>query len=423
MVFVTRRALGVIAALLLALAGGEAYGRFPPFAEGTFADAAARADREGKWLIVYATLEGCASCGAHLPIWWDPGVVEWLEAHAVATLIDTVREREIAERLGVQTAPVTALAIRNGRVFDRVSCRRSAAELRAWFEDLTRGETEGQRLRRDAGNNVEARLRLARTCVEASRFEEASSDYVWLWGRLGAGDAVQRASKRGIVAEEMRELALRFGGARSAFRKLRDVLEASLRAGEASLDDLEDWVVLNGVVREPERTEAWALRVRGTEEGRATLHAMAERVFPLLVERGEWSAAGEVYASGIAEARRARAAYESEARARDWSAKPADVAARADLERAFLDRMSVLSGALYAAGREEEGRAVAEELLSVRSDAMARSALARQALRAGSVRAEHLAWLDAAPGTGQEWASLRERVAGALEDAGPVETP
>ncbi len=405
-------------AALSALVTGEVFARFPPFAEGTYAEASARADREGKWLIVYATLEGCGSCGAYLPIWWDPRVVKWLDENAVATLIDTVREREIAQRLKVDRWPVTALAIRGGVVFDRISCRRSAEELVAWFEDLSRGETEGQRLRRETGGNVEARLRLARTCVEASRFDDATGDYVWLWERMGSGDAVQRGARRGLVADEMTDLALRFGGARSAFRKVRDRLETRLKAGEADLDELEDWIVLNRVVREPERTEAWVLRVRGTEEGRATLHAVAGRVFPLLVERGEWSAAGDVYADGVAEARRTRAVYESEASAREWSARPEDVAARADLERAFMDRLSTLSAALFAAGRDEAGVSVAEELLGVRSDAAAREALAESALRAGAVRAEHLVWLDARPGVGQAWVRLRQRVAEGLEEAG-----
>jgi len=408
----------MLAGLLLTLACGSAFARFPPFAEGSYADAATRAQQENKWLIVYATLEGCGACGAHLPIWWDARVVKWLDENGVAVLIDTVREREIAERLHVDQTPVTAVAVRDGKVFDRVSARRSADELLEWFADLSRGETEGQRLRRDAGGNVEARLRLARTCVDASRLDDAAGDYAWLWERMGRGDTAQRAAKRGLVAEEMKALALRAPVARAVFRKIRDAVEARLRSGEASLDELEDWLVLNDVVREPERTEAWALRVRATPEGLETLRAVAGRVFPLLVSRAEWETAGVVYASGIGEARRARATYEAEARARDWSARPSDVAARADLERAFIDRLSTLSAALFAAGRDEEGVAVAEELLAVRGDAGARSALAERALAAGAVRPEHLAWLDGGAGEGQGWVRLRERVVGSLEESG-----
>lgn len=406
------------ASALLALVGSAAFARVPPFTDLSFADAAAKAQQEDRWLIVYATLEGCGACEAHLPIWWDARVAQWLKDNGVAVLIDTVRDREIAERFGVQDAPVTALAIRAGRLFDRVSARRSADELVAWFGDLSRGETEGTRLRREAGENIEARLRLARRCVDTVRLDDATTDYLWLWERMGEGDTAQRAAKRGVVAEEMKSLALRYSEARRTFRVLRDVIESRLRGGEASLSELEDWIVLNDVVREPEKTEAWVLRVRGTASGRETLHAMADRVFPLLTSRGEWGAAGEVYASGIGEARRWRAAYEAEARARDASARPADVAARADLERRFIDRMAALSGALFAAGLEEEGEAVGEELLAVRTDSVARVALAEVALRAGGVRSVHLEWLDGAPGGDQQWVRLRERVVSALEEAG-----
>lgn len=285
--------LGVIAAVLCMMATGAGRpepDRPPVFDARPYAEAKAAAAKQKRWFIVKATAEWCGPCmQMDKTTWRDAKVEAWAKANAVVVQVDVDKEPAIAKELGIEAMP-TMIAFKEGKdEFDRVVGYKAAEEFLAWLEGVQKGEKAIARVeRRVAGakgkdEEVRARHDLARSLVQKRKYAEATVEYAWLWEH--SADVPAYAGVRGsFMASDIENLTERHAPAKERFTKFRDDLTPLLTGEKIDYRFADDWVVLNRVLGEEDRTLEWFDRVKGDDKWRPTLDRMSFRLEPMLIE-------------------------------------------------------------------------------------------------------------------------------------------
>lgn len=418
------RHLSVVAAgcAALSLPGPVAQAREPEherpaaFSDLSFDDALALAIEQDRLLLVDAWASWCGPCLAmDSDTWSDDEVEAWVREHAIAIQFDVDVDEALSERLAIEAMP-TIVAYRGGEIFDRSVGYKDSAELIAWLEGVRAGRSRVDMLRDEvaqpADDPIEAidmRIEYALALTEAGRYDEALAEFEWLWDNIEGADEFFEGERSWYITGEMAELAEVHPPAVARFREFRDEIEIRLQTGGAEWSDLDDWIALNRLVDEQDRTIAWAKRIRGRSNGPATLRRVEEDLFEVAVEEGEWALAGECMRSPAMRANEElstiefmRMVYKQRAAAGDLpEGMTVDEIVEMMLESIRCD-VSDIYGACLAAGRFDDAQAVAAGLLRVDDQHLAREHMVRHAIRAGVVLSEHQAWLDAAAQAGVE---------------------
>lgn len=271
------------------------------FADLEFPTALHRATAERKLLLVDATAAWCGPCQMmDRTTWLDAEVIAWLGEHAIAIQVDVDAQKEVARELRIQAMP-TIIAFVEGKEFDRVVGAKKPKELLAWLEGVTRGETSlvaVERSARDEPANMLARLDLARELARAGRHDEALVEHVWLWEHMLEYDPALYGVRRSFFARDLEMLAKAHAPARAAIQELRD-RAAPADAGSIDRATFVDWMCLNRVLGEHERTLVWYDAMPA--EKRPSLAPLLElHIIPLLVEAERWAEAGALYEDPLA---------------------------------------------------------------------------------------------------------------------------
>lgn len=387
----------LFAAAPVAMVSFAALAAPPLFSTEPYEEARARAGKEGKLFIVDATAEWCGPCKQmDRTTWVDPEVVSWFERNAVAVQVDVDHQKPLAKSLGIRAMPTIIVFNPAGEEVDRVVGGRDAHALLGWLEGTRTGKTQLEVLRENAGDragpdgrvNVQARMELARELANKARHDEAADEYVWLWNNMLDHEPAYAGVRGSFMAGEMTELASESERARAAFAALRDEAGARLKA-DPTWRDLDDWVTLNGVIGDDDATLAWIDRVKGDEDGRASIRRLLYEVEELLIRHERWTDYGTLVRNPATEFRREVAMAEQSLQ---WSTRaPEEQKAmiRAAIERRAIDRGATLHASLLAAAREDEAWDLADEVLKTYDRAEARHALVENALRAGVATARH----------------------------------
>jgi hypothetical protein len=139
------------------------------------------------------------------------------------------------------------------------------------------------------------RLDGARQLSKAGRHDEATAEFVWLWENIDRVSPGMDGVRVSFMAKDIRELVDKHEPARVRFAEIRD--------GAASLADVDlttarrrfDWIVLNEILGERERTLAWFDGVKSEERYALVLDRCALRLVDLLEERGRFADIGRLY--------------------------------------------------------------------------------------------------------------------------------
>lgn len=379
----------------------------PPdvFSQLDFDAATERATDEGRWLIVKGTAAWCMPCKQmDKTTWVDESVVAWIDEHAVAIQVDVDRSPKTAKALLVRAMP-TMIALRDGEEFDRVVGYQGPEEFLTWLEGIERGERASDRIEAAARKpglegrgEVDARYNLARNLLGRGEYAEALVEFEWLWTAIPTESPSMIGVRGSFMASQMTELARAHAPARERFAALRD----ELREGD------DDWIVLNEVVGDNDRTLAWFDRVKTSPAAGERLARSGFRLERRLTEAERWSDLAYLYPRPLAKIGDAHDMYEMTSAMDAKRDRPADMRARH--ARRFQDQCGRIVASLLAAGRADEAEQALQKAVGLDDSDEMREALVAWAVRVGQPRDEAIALVDSASGGATHEAGIDQRV-------------
>ncbi|TVQ78865.1 MAG: hypothetical protein EA380_05415 [Phycisphaeraceae bacterium] len=227
------------------------------------------AAEQERLLIVMGTASWCGPC-RHMKAttWKDERVVLWVKEHAIAVQLDVDQYPGLARHLEIRAMPTTVL-FRGDEELGRIGGARPAEPFVEWLTALREGR-EPENLDRSARpsipelreraaeDDMQARLNLARALRDAGELEEATDHYAWLWDNMTRVSPAMRGVRGSFMVHDMQRLAEQHPPAAERFRTLRDETEARLQPPPNMDHDVyQDWIALNRIVGESDRTDAW----------------------------------------------------------------------------------------------------------------------------------------------------------------------
>jgi thioredoxin 1 len=335
------------------------------FASLDFEAALEEARSNGKLLLVDATASWCGPCQImDRTTWVDRDVMETTARTALVIQVDVDAQPEVKNRLRIQAMP-TVVAFRDGAELDRVVGLQRPDQLLRWLEGLGRGETSTDRTRAEIAANphdMKARMSLARSMMHAGRFEDATTEYLWLWEHMLEHEPAMVGVRHSFLVRELQQVVSEHAPARDAFARLREVA-APPAAGQPNHATLMDWFSLNDILGEASAGLVWFDAAREHLQLDDRLAKLLEtRIAPMLIQAGRWADVGSLYPRPLATLASAAAILVQSGMQLPAGAPPG----MAEQFKAYAvtnlrDTAQQVARALTAAGRLEEAVAVRVE--------------------------------------------------------------
>jgi thioredoxin-like negative regulator of GroEL len=279
----------------------------PAFSDLTLAAAAKQVEGTDKLVVMKFTADWCMPCKAmDQTTWKDDKVVAWVKDHGVAIQVDVDKEPKISQTYQVSAMP-TMVMLKGGNEIARKTGYLDAERMLEWLEDASSGKLAGgPKIDRDS-KDMAARLRTVREVAQAGKAEEAAEEYAWLWDNMVEIDPGMSGVRGSFMANDMKALAERSADAKNRFTMLREAAAAKRSADPASVEFLDDWIVLNEVIGDEDATLAWFDRVKTGEADGAgdakMLGSVSFRLVGLLVEKDRLADVPLLYPDPLGELR------------------------------------------------------------------------------------------------------------------------
>ncbi len=260
----------------------------------------------------------------------------------------------------------------------------------------------------------------ARTLAKAGQLDEAATHYVWAWRQISKLGPEQVASRDMTMGRELTALAHDSQDAKKKLVELRDAAAEPVTGGSATPEQIREWVVLNTVVGEGERTLDWFDRQKKRSDAQASFRTIEWALVPMLERRNRWSDVLVVLGDPSA---RLDEGLQTIDKARKAKAKEKGGAAQStgDALDAAIEATRVTSVRTYAALLGSNQQPAAERFArgAIEADpgpAM-KMGLVDAALRVGKAVTAHGAWLSEAEVAGADVTKLRQRWSDAMKVA------
>lgn len=350
---------------------------------------------EKRLLVIDFTAAWCVPCKRmDATTWRSPGVLAWFDKNAVAIQIDIDEHPKIAREFSVTSVPLVVV-YQGTSEFDRKGGYQDAKNLLAWMEGIGHGKRAIDALLafKDS-TKVEPRSRLAKALLERRRFEEALTQYLWLWNHATKHAPSYRAVRLSYWAAQIGDLCRRYPPARTAFDRIRDQSFDAWRVDIENTKAAHDWSALNDYLRNPQQTVHWYERVKGDPKWRESLQELLVDVYEEYLQRGNYAAAGAVYSwpgALASQHKKTRAAAIARARGNQQQIGAA--------EARFRKNTAALYAATLAAGNELQAERLAKSAFAIDSSGELPIALIVECLTASEPRSHHRDWLDRIPTT------------------------
>jgi hypothetical protein len=151
------------------------------------------------------------------------------------------------------------------------------------------------------GEEMHDRLRSAQELVKQGQYDEAAVEFEWLWDNMERIEPAMGGVRVSFMAKNIEELVGKHAPARQRFTEIRDrsaTLAGADIAGTARLRF--DWIVLNEILSERERTLAWFDGVKDDERYATVLDRVSARLVPLLKSHNRFRDIGRLYKDPVA---------------------------------------------------------------------------------------------------------------------------
>ena len=275
---------------------------FQPIA---FDEALAQAKAKGVWLIVAATAADEPARLMDTTTWQNKRVAAWIADNAIAIQIDVDAQRALAAKLRINAVP-SVLAFKNGKEKDRIAGFLEPARLLMWLLSLDRDikTIYDKHIRQGTGDletDMHGRLSFAKELLRGEEHAKAAEHYVWLWQNMEKVDPDMRGVRVSFMASEMKTLIGAHAPAHDQFQTIRDETGAAADASPKEVDLRRDWVVLNRLFGDDDRTLAWFDRVKGDPDADPVVRNAGPILIELLKARGRWADVGRLYRDPLKE--------------------------------------------------------------------------------------------------------------------------
>lgn len=426
------RLLNVLSLLTLVWPAAFAAGEQKPgvdlpavFDKRPYGEAKKAATEGKKWFIVKAAAEWCAPCKRmDNTTWRDEKVVAWLTANAIAVHIDVDEQQQLAGELKIEAMP-TVIAIRGAdQEFDRIVGYKGPSDTLAWLEGIARGtkyidaitKLAGDRASSQGKVDIRGGLELARSLQQIGKADQAAEEYAWLWRHMLDHDQAYYGVRLSFMASDMERLASQNQGAKKKFSDLRNETEQAINEEKVAVNDLADWMTLNKIVGEQQRTMAWFDRVAIEASWQPLLERLGPHLEDLLIRERRWVDFGKLYRNPI---EKLELAHNIMSRSPKLPAfEGMDQKQQERLEemprQIFRTKAGRLYAGLLAAGRDGDAQKLAARARELDDAPAMVAALVSTSLGAGQVRKEQIEWLGAAAKTDSSLRDLLKRAQDAL---------
>lgn len=150
-------------------------------------------------------------------------------------------------------------------------------------------------------NEMQSRLNAAQGLAEQGRYDEAAVEFEWLWNNMTCIDPAMSGVRISFMAKYIEDLVRKHAPTRQRFSDIRDRTAMLAGADIASTGRLRfDWIVLNEILSDSERTLTWFDTVKDDERYSAVLDLVAPRLVPLLKSHNRFRDIGRIYKDPVA---------------------------------------------------------------------------------------------------------------------------
>jgi hypothetical protein len=276
------------------------------FLSATFEEAVAQANAKGAWLIVWATSARSEPAALMERATWQAGLVakRLTEKDMLAVRVDVDDDPELAVALKIRSAP-TILAFKDGEEKDRLTGFRDPAHVLMWLLGLGGEKTPFDQVIHagtgDLEQDMQARLSLAKALLHDQRYDDATQHYVWLWHNITRVEPDMSGVRVSFMAGEIATLVAAHAPARAAFTAIRDAAGVAADADPSSEDLRHDWVVLNKLLADDDRTLAWFDGIKPGPSWQDTARRGGRDLMEILKARGRLADIGRLYRNPLKE--------------------------------------------------------------------------------------------------------------------------
>lgn len=380
----------VVAVAPQALSAPEIFGNL------SYEDGVKQAKKSGKLLVVDFMAEWCGPCKQMDKLVWPAdGVFSFLKKNTICVQIDVDKRKDIAQKYGVTGMPTIIMfrAPSYDKPFDRVIGFLTPPEMLAWLKAANQGKKHADVLRESAkatigsggAPEVKARFQLAQQAFADKNYDSTADELAWIWKNIPK-EAPQLMAVRGTaIAQQMQSLVALNPASKAKFKPLRDAIEPDAMKGKSAAM-MDDWMTLNDVLGEKDRTLKWFDKVKTDKASQGILAKGGFRLVDVLISSNRWKDVIYVYPDPKATLKR------SVQLRKELPAHEAEFG-----QKIFRVESAVCYASLLANKRDKEASDFALLVLKEDQSTALRAAMVRMALSAGEARGEQLDWLKDLP--------------------------
>jgi hypothetical protein len=204
---------------------------------------------------------------------------------------DLEHNRVLCLRLDIRDTP-TAISFHRGKEIDRLVAFTSQEMISGWLRSLNLTMI-GEKAKgvRDNPLDIIRRIELAYSCYRYGFSELATEHYIELWNSRERLSLRQNSVALSTVLLGLQRFLRSYEPARDVFARSRDQIDPRLRVTSSSDSQLvEDWIYLNAVLSENDKTLEWFDSVSAPD----LVFAVRGSLIPLFVKAGRLADAGRL---------------------------------------------------------------------------------------------------------------------------------
>ncbi len=363
------------------------------FSDLSYAEASKQAGVENKILLIDFTAEWCGPCKQmDRTSWVDESVVQWVATNAIAVQVDVDHDSATAMKFKIDSMP-TIILERNAKVLDRASGYKTAEELLDWLNGVLEGKTIlGQLLEKDQANDkvdIQLKLELASTHLGSGNFDEAEELYVWLWKHMLEHNPGYVGVRVSFMMMNVESLIRSNPPSKGAFTEIRDNAWDDYSDTSSRHDLLRDWVVLNEMLGDEDRTLAWFDGIKAQPNASQIMTPVRANVIEMLKSRKRWVDLGKFERDPL---------QTMKSQVKMMEMYPAEMKEQLGdyLDQQFRTEGALFHAACLAAERDEMAWQLADYVLEIQDSPEAYLAMLEAVIEVAVPRATHRDWIDKA---------------------------